>query len=60
MVMHAPDTTQCSLLPMTAALYKAPKSPFFSDRNISRSLGTVQMYAHVQMMRRTATTSPSK
>jgi len=59
-VTHAVDTPQCSLVPIIDALYNAPNIPFFSDRNICLSLGTVLMYAHVQITNNINTTTPSK
>lgn len=37
---HMAATAQCSLVPITAALYSAPKRPFFSERKNCFNLGT--------------------
>ena len=58
-IAHVTATIQCSLTPITEALWNIPKNPFFSDRKKFFSLGTLFIYAHVHITRREKTTIPS-
>jgi len=58
-IVQLRETTQCSLTPITAALYNTPNTPFFSDSSNSLSFGTLLMYAHVHMTKRARTIIPS-